>query len=91
MEQCLHSLRVLIDDRIRLLKSNKYLANADWHFIARSFRLINPHPKRSLLANDQRQIEDLVDQARIRLMNIQKVRPTRRSDRGRERMCLCLL
>ena len=74
MDQCLHSLRLLIDDRIRVLKMNKYLANADWHFIARSFRLSNPHPKKSLMDNDQRPKEDPVDQARIRLMNIQKVR-----------------
>ena len=43
MAQCVDSLRDLMDDKVRSLKKNKYLANADWIFIEKNFRIDNPH------------------------------------------------
>lgn len=81
MIQCIDSLRTLIHERIRVLKRDKYLANADWAFIAQSFRIENPYLNKYLIDNDdsllthlkQNEYEDLVEEGRIRLINIQKV------------------
>ena len=43
MAQCVDSLRDLVDGKVRALKKNKYLANADWIFIEKNFRIDNPH------------------------------------------------
>lgn len=84
MSQCIDSLRTLIQEKIRLLKKNKYLANADWIFIEKNFQIENPH--KTIKVNNvhiqslptiefnQTQYEDLVEKARIRIINIQKVR-----------------
>jgi sodium/hydrogen exchanger 10/11 len=99
MTQCVDSLRTLIEEKIRLLKKNKYLANADWIFIEKNFQIENPHSTSKInndnrkisLINDhkqcsnchrslppielnQTQYEDLFEEARIRIINIQKVR-----------------
>ena len=54
MAKCVDSLRGLMDDKVHLLKKNKYLANADWTFIERSFRIDNPHATK-LRTNDPAQ------------------------------------
>jgi hypothetical protein len=47
MAQCVDSLRDLVNDEVRVLKKNKYLANADWTFIEKNFRIDNPHATQS--------------------------------------------
>ncbi len=84
MSQCIDSLRTLIQEKIRLLKKNKYLANADWIFIEKYFQIENPHKTIKInnvhiqslptIEFNQTQYEDLVEKARIRIINIQKVR-----------------
>ncbi|CAF1291613.1 unnamed protein product [Adineta steineri] len=70
MTQCVDSLYALVQEKIRLLKKNKYLANADWNFIERNFYIENPHINNS--NSQQIQYKDLYDEARIRILNIQK-------------------
>ncbi|CAF2518133.1 unnamed protein product [Rotaria sp. Silwood2] len=96
MAQCVDSLRTLVKEKIRLLKKNKYLANADWIFIEKNFRIENPHTinminndNRDINLNDhniqcshchrpisiefnQIQYDDLFEETRIRIINIQK-------------------
>ncbi|CAF1127759.1 unnamed protein product [Rotaria sordida] len=97
MAQCVDSLRILVKEKIRLLKKNKYLANADWIFIEKNFQIENPHTT-NMINNDsyrdinlidhniqcshchrsismefnQIQYDDLFEEARIRIINIQK-------------------
>jgi hypothetical protein len=97
MVQCVDSLRDVVQEKIRLLKKNKYLANADWVFIEKNFQIEKPHIMnrinndgretdfidhdrqcsnyhRSLpMEFDQTQYEDLFEEARIRIINIEKV------------------
>ncbi|UJR30400.1 hypothetical protein I4U23_017935 [Adineta vaga] len=75
MEQCIESLHALVHDKIRLLKTNKYLANADWIFIEKNFLIdmINKNEiARSNYHLNQMEYEDLFEEARIRIINIQK-------------------
>lgn len=78
MAQCVESLRHLVHEKIELLKKNKYLANADWLFIENNFRIDNPHAPSAVgdraeseLSESQR--ADLHEEARVRVLNIQKV------------------
>ncbi|CAF4319700.1 unnamed protein product, partial [Adineta steineri] len=71
MTQCVDSLYALVQEKIRLLKKNKYLANADWNFIERNFYIENPH-KINNSNSQQIQYKDLYEEARIRILNIQK-------------------
>jgi len=82
MTQCIDSLRILVEEKIRLLKTNKYLANADWIFIEKNFQIENPHTKNMIRENNdyqgvltnQKQYDDLFEETRIRIINIRKVR-----------------
>jgi len=82
MTQCIDSLRILVKEKIQLLKTNKYLANADWIFIEKNFQIENPHTKNMIRENNdyqgvltnQKQYDDLFEETRIRIINIQKVR-----------------
>jgi hypothetical protein len=79
MTQCIDSLRILVKEKIQLLKTNKYLANADWIFIEKNFQIENPYTKNMIkekLPNEfnQKQYNDLFEETRIRIINIQKVR-----------------
>ena len=85
MTHCVESLRSLVHDKIRWLKQNKYLANADWMFIETNFRIENPHtssnenshavthPQTTAIELNRTEYEDLFEEARIRIINIQKV------------------
>ncbi|CAF1576337.1 unnamed protein product, partial [Adineta ricciae] len=84
MTQCVESLRSLVHDKMRWLKQNKYLANADWIFIETNFRIENPHtpsnenthavihPQTTAIEFNRTEYEDLFEEARIRIINIQK-------------------
>ncbi|CAF1543248.1 unnamed protein product [Adineta ricciae] len=76
MTQCVESLRSLVHDKIRWLKQNKYLANADWIFIETNFRIENTHavthPQTTAIELNRTEYEDLFEEARIRILNIQK-------------------
>jgi hypothetical protein len=88
MTQCIDSLRLLVDEKIRLLKTNKYLANADWIFIERNFQIENRfliHKEMNLIDENlqcvnchrlfnQIEYDDLIEEIRIRIINIQKVK-----------------
>jgi len=74
MTQCIDSLRILVKEKIQLLKTNKYLANADWIFIEKNFQIENPYIKEKLSNEfNQKQYNDLFEEIRIRIINIQKV------------------
>jgi hypothetical protein len=93
MKQYIDLLRILVEEKIRLLKKNKYLANADWIFIEKNFQIENPHTINiirdiHLINHDiqcsnchrllpiefnQTQYNDLFEETRIRIINIQKV------------------
>ena len=84
MIQCVESLRSLIEQRIRSLKKNKYLANAEWNFIVNFFRIENPYiyqikrnentvEKQQSLEIHSKEYDDLREDTRIRLIHIQKV------------------
>lgn len=97
MMQCVDALCVLIDEKIRLLKKNKYLANADWIFIEKKIHIENPYNTNKVndnnryrnLMNDniqsqhshqsnqmelnQIKYDELLEETRIRVLNIQKV------------------
>jgi hypothetical protein len=81
MTKCVDSLQALVQERIRILKTNKYLANADWFFIEKNFHIENPHSaitrnndRRDVTLLNQIEHDDLFEEVRIRMINIQKVR-----------------
>lgn len=70
MSQCIDSLDILLKDKMNSLKKNKYLANANWLFIEKYFQIKNPYIKNIHLNNSN---NDLYEETRIRIVNIQKV------------------
>ena len=93
--QCIESLRILIKDKIYVLKRNKYLADAHWFFIEKNFIIENLHMPNvankempiinrdnqcqnchrllSIETNQNHYYDDLLEEGRIHIINIQKV------------------
>lgn len=67
MNQCIDSLDILLKEKINFLKQDKYLSNANWIFIEKYFHIKNPYME-NLNSN-----ENLFEETRIRIINIQKV------------------
>jgi hypothetical protein len=71
--QSIDMLRNRVEQHRCLLKTNKYLANADWHFIDEHIHLTYSYVNKSIGRHRTKLTAQFDNDERIRLIHMQKV------------------